>query len=72
MTARKPMDLPKHLALQAMRDADEAIAAKHRQGVFDEGDPNHPRYNNGINYVTGKPISIFGYDTDSFMSRQHR
>ena len=51
---------------------DKEIHAKHSCGQFDEGDPNHPKYNGGINYVTGKPLAIFGYETDPFMARQHR
>ena len=65
-------DLPKHLVMDVMRRSDAEIRAKHARGIFDEGDPNHPKYNGGINYVTGKPLTIFGYETDSFMARQHR
>ena len=63
-------DLPKRLARQAMREADEQIRAAHLRGEFNEGDPNHPKYNNGINYATGKPATLFGYDTDVFMAKQ--
>ena len=55
-----------------MREAGEALTAQHKQGIFDDGDPNHPKYNNGINYATGKPASIFGYETESFLKRQHK
>lgn len=65
-------DLPKRLAAQAMREADTLLRADHARGIFDDGDPNHPQYNNGINYATGKPLSLFGYETDSFMLRQYR
>lgn len=65
-------DLPKGLARRAMREADEELRAKHARGEFDEGDPNHPKYNNGINYVTGKPVRLFGQNTDEFMARQYR
>ena len=68
----KTYDLPKHLARRAMREADELIRADHARGIFDDGDPNHPKYNNGINYVTGKPARIFGYETAEFMKRQYR
>lgn len=68
----KTYDLPKHLARAALREADKQIRAKHARGEFDEGDPNHPMYNNGINYVTGRPATLFGYETDSFLSRQYR
>lgn len=66
------IDLPKPIARRAMREADEEIRAKHRRGEFDEGDPNHPKFNNGVNYATGKPVTLFGYDVDEFMSRQHK
>lgn len=56
----------------AIRDADRELCEQHKRGVFDEGDPNHPKYNNGINYATGKPATLFGYETDAFMARQHR
>lgn len=65
-------DLPKRLADKAMLEADALITANHRAGVFDDGDPNHPKYNNGINYITGNPISIFGYETAEFMARQYK
>lgn len=64
--------LPKKLAAQAMREAADELAAQHRNGVFDDGDPNHPKHNNGINYATGKPATIFGHETNGFMARQHR
>lgn len=70
--APQSYDLPKHLARKAMREAEEQILAQHKKGIFDEGDPNHPKYNNGINYATGKPLTIFGHDTDEFMQRQHQ
>ena len=65
-------DLPPKLADRAMREADAEILAKHRAGIFDDGDPNHPKYNNGINYATGLPVSLFGYETRAFMARQYR
>lgn len=68
----KTYDLPPHIARRAMRECDEAIRAQHRAGVFDEGDPNHPKYNGGINYATGKPVSLFGYETDAFLARQYK
>lgn len=64
-------DLPQKLADKAMREADEQIRAKHRAGIFDEGDPNHPKYNNGVNYATGLPVSLFGYDTVDFLKKQY-
>lgn len=68
----KAYDLPPHIARRAMRECDEAIRAQHQRGVFDEGGPNHPKYNNGINYATGKPLTLFGHDTDALMARQHK
>ena len=68
----KHYDLPQKLAAQAMRQSDSDIHAKHLRGEFDEGDPNHPKHNNGINYATGLPVSLFGYDTKAFIQRQYR
>ena len=65
-------DLPKKLAQQAMREADKALRTDHACGIFSEGDPNHPMYNEGIDYTTGKPVSIFGYDVEEFMSKQYK
>lgn len=55
-----------------MREAVKDIEAEHRAGIFDEGDPNHPKYNNGINYSTGLPVSIFGYDVAEFLGKQYK
>ena len=68
----KTYDLPQPLARQVLREADEELRAQHRRGIFDDGDPNHPRHNNGINYATGKPLSLFGFNVDAFMAKQHR
>lgn len=65
-------ELPKRLAKQAMREAEQQIIAKHKLGVFDEGDPNHPKYNNGINYATGLPANLFGYDIAEFLNKQYK
>lgn len=65
-------DLPKKLRLQAMREADKELRDKHAIGQFDEGDPNHPMYNAGINYVTGLPATLFGYDTSEFLGKQYK
>ena len=67
----KTYDLPKKLSAQAMREADNYLYSKHLRGEFDEGDPNHPKYNNGYNYATGKFVSLFGYKQDEFMAKQH-
>ena len=61
----------RRIARQAMREADRQICEQHRAGIFDDGDPNHPKFNNGINYATGLPVSIFGYETPAFMARQY-
>lgn len=68
----KNYDLPKKLVQQAMLEADKALRADHARGIFSEGDPNHPMYNNGINYVTGLPVQIFGYDVVEFMEKQYK
>jgi len=68
----KTYDLPKKLAAQAMRECDNELYAKHSRGEFDEGDPNHPKYNNGLNYATGRYVSLFGYKQDEFMSKQYK
>ena len=68
----KTYDLPKRLAKQAMREADKMLHDQHAQGIFDGGDPNHPKYNNGINYATGLPVSIFGYKTIELLGKQYK
>ena len=68
----KSYDLPKRIASRAMRECEEQIRAQHRAGIFDEGDPNHPKYNNGINYATGQPARLFGYETAAFLARQYK
>lgn len=67
----KAYDLPRKLASQAMREADNELYSKHLIGEFDEGDPNHPKCNGGFNYATGKYVSLFGYKQDDFMAKQH-
>lgn len=67
----KTYDLPKKLSAQAMSEADNELYSKHLRVEFDEGDPNHPKYNNGYNYATGKFVSLFGYEQDEFMAKQH-
>ena len=68
----KTYDLPKKLVAQAMREADNELHSKHLRGEFDEGDPNHPKYNDGYNYATGKYVSLFGYDETEFLAKQYR
>ena len=65
-------NLPKRLATQAMREVDKMLCDQHGLGKFDDGDPNHPTYNAGINYATGLPISIFGYETSEFLDKQYK
>jgi len=52
--------------------ADKELEDEHANGLFSEGDPNHPKYNNGYNYATGKYVSLFGYDQDEFMTKQYK
>jgi hypothetical protein len=59
-------------AQQAMREADEMRYNEHLKGIFDNGDPNNPKYNNGYNYATGQYVNIFGYDQDEFMAKQYK
>ena len=68
---KQEYNLPKKLAAQAMIEADNELYSKHLRGEFDEGDPNHPKYNGGFNYATGKYVSLFGYKQDDFMAKQH-
>lgn len=62
----------KAVVKKAFREADEELYQLHKRGIFSEGNPNHPMYNNGINYTTGLPVSLFGYETESFMARQYK
>lgn len=59
-------ELPPKLRDAAMRESEEWLLAKHRRGDFDEGDPNHPKYNNGINYTL-----CLGLAWDDLMARQY-
>lgn len=43
--------LPKRLVEDALAKADADLRAKHEASLFDDGDPNHPKYNGGINYT---------------------
>ena len=67
----KTYNLPKKLAEQAMREADNELYSKHLRGEFDEGDPNHPKFNGGYNYATGQFVSLFGYKQDEFIAKQY-
>ena len=59
------------IAKQATHEAGVELERQHRAGVFDEGDPNHPKYNNGSNYATGLPVSLFGEAPTTFLRRQY-
>ena len=67
----KNYDLPPALAARAIREADAELCAKHGRGQFDEGDGNHPMYSGGIDYTTGRPAKLFGYDTAEFLAKQY-
>lgn len=58
--------------MQAMREADESLRRQHAAGVFDDGDPNNPKYNGGYNYTTGRVETLFGYETQAFLAKQYR
>ena len=68
----KTYDLPRRLAKQAMHEVDKMLHDQHVLGQFDDGDPNHPMYNAGINYATGLPVSILGYETSEFLGKQYK
>lgn len=61
-------ELPRRMREAALRDAKREIRAKHERGEFDEGDPNHPMYNNGHNYT----LPLFGHKTADFLAKQYR
>lgn len=65
-------DLPKKYAAKAMKECNDQLYAQHCKGIFDDGDPNHPKYNNGWNYATGQFVSLFGYNQDEFMAKQYK
>lgn len=60
------------IAKEGHRQAVNLLEAEHKRGIFDEGDPNHPKYNNGINYATRLPVSLFGYGTQEFLMKQYK
>lgn len=61
----------KRIAKIAMKEADDMIYAQHLRGEFGDGDPNHPKYNNGYNYATGKFVNLFGYSQDELLAKQY-
>lgn len=67
-----PTKAESRMMATAHREATELLYQQHLRGIFDDGDPNHPKWNNGINYATGKPVKLFGEDTDKFITRQYR
>ena len=71
-TKMKTYNLPKKLAEQAMRECDNQLRAQHKKGIFDEGDPNHPKFNGGFNYATGQYVQILGYTQTALLSKQYR
>ena len=68
----KSYDLPKKIAQQALHEANKELCCQHARGKFDEGDPNHPMYNAWVNYVTGLPATLFGYETSEFLRKQYK
>jgi hypothetical protein len=68
----KTYDLPKKLVKQAMRESDNELRALHEKGIFDDGDPNHPKFNDGFNYATGKYVHLFGYSQDELLRKQYK
>ena len=67
----KTYDIPKQRAAEAMRQADKELRRQHEKGIFDDGDPNNPKYNGGFNYATGKYVELFGYSQDEFLAKQY-
>lgn len=68
----KTYSLPILLTRKVMRETDQLLYNQHCQGIFDDGDPNHPKYNDNINYITGLPDRLFGYDVEQFMKWQYK
>ena len=60
----------KQVAVKALKEVDDLLYAKHLRSEFDDGDPNHPKYNNGYNYATGKFVNLFGYGQDELLKKQ--
>lgn len=65
-------DLPKKRADRAIKESIDQLHNDALAGIFADGDPNHPKWNNGINYATGLPASLFGYDTKEFLQKQYK
>lgn len=43
--------LPKRLVKEALAKAGAELRAEHDAGLFDDGDPNHPKHNGGADYT---------------------
>lgn len=56
---------------QAINEVYATLRKQHEKGIFDDGDPNHPKYNNGYNYATGQFVSLFGYSQDELLAKQY-
>ena len=56
---------------QAFIEAEKSIERDHENGIFSEGDPNHPLYNNNYNYAS-KEYTLFGYTQKELMGRQYK
>lgn len=65
-------DLPKTKAQKAINDSINEIYEENLKGIFGEGDPNHPKYNDGWNYVTCEYASLFGVSQREFMRKQYK
>jgi len=59
------------IAKIAFAEAENDLYNKHLRGDFDDGDPNHPKYNNGYNYATMKFVNLFGYSQDGLLAKQY-
>lgn len=66
-TSNTGQDLPPSMRKTAIRKADDDLHAKHERGEFDEGDPNHPKFNDGINYT-----QCFGMSWSELFAMQAR
>lgn len=60
------------IAKEGTRLAMNEIEKSHANGIFGEGDPNNPKYNNGYNYATGKYVELFGYKQDDLIAMQYK
>jgi len=56
---------------QAFVESIKEIERDNENGIFSEGDPNNPMYNNGYNYCT-KEYNLFGYDQTEFLAKQYK